>query len=756
MGEPLPCLRELDGIQNGPDFRNVLEAHDESVSRLIDFTKDLEAEIAAYAKASQGASARQQKIADLLCGFKFQHAVNETLTTEDFMIDESLRKFGETLRKQEQQREALMTHIAIIAAELRAVRKDVLGQLKEHTVSHRKQSEAFQGAEEKYLGFSGERSDTALKDADDKMLAEKEAHQRDTVQYINMLRNRPAQSRILIVTQMLRYMEASAAHARTSVQAVEEIRDTLASLPRCVSSQKLALDVRDEQESRLVSEYFSPSQVRPVNVGVKTGYLYLCKTNLLRIPQWTRMFFAYTRATRTLRAVKVKGSTELEVHVDRCAQPTTVVERRFCFEVLTGDKAVLLQARSDEDRRAWMAAMGGVQPVKSVRKKRGGIEDFSVGKGITPQKVSLLQKLMLWLERHFVDVEGIYRVSGQKSKIEKLVNGVLIANQTVDLAVEECATITSAIKAILYELPEPIFTYGMYDSLVSVISLPTKQAQCNKLIEVLYDLPSVNFDVLKMLFRHLQKVLARCDVNKMTINNLGVVFGPTLMRGRGDSLSALADLRACSYVVEVCIDSFSELFEEEKDVPPTPGDEDILSPPASALHTPPVTVAADPLYAPVIIGAPSSAPAAAPVAAAPPQPAPRVPPRPDAGSAARMLPSRPAPQIPSLPAAASQAQIPAVPGPVAAVAALASSELRCSPRRTPQRAPKRPRVLMRALFDCGADDESELAFAKGDVIECLDDPADDPGWRWGLHTVTRKKGLFPENYCEIVPADTQA
>jgi hypothetical protein len=34
----------------------------------------------------------------------------------------------------------------------------------------------------------------------------------------------------------------------------------------------------------------------------------------------------------------------------------------------------------------------------------------------------------------------------------------------------------------------------------------------------------------------------------MVVNNLGVVFGPTLMRSQGDSLSALADLRACSYI----------------------------------------------------------------------------------------------------------------------------------------------------------------------------------------------------------------
>jgi hypothetical protein len=52
-----------------------------------------------------------------------------------------------------------------------------------------------------------------------------------------------------------------------------------------------------------------------------------------------------------------------------------------------------------------MNAMGGLQPVKTMRKKKHTHDDFSVGKGITSQKVSLLQKLMHTVERHFLDTE---------------------------------------------------------------------------------------------------------------------------------------------------------------------------------------------------------------------------------------------------------------------------------------------------------------------------------------------------------------
>jgi hypothetical protein len=71
------------------------------------------------------------------------------------------------------------------------------------------------------------------------------------------------------------------------------------------------------------------------------------------------------------------------------------------------------------------------------------------------------------------NTQGIYRVSGQKSKIEKLVSSVLVMNIPADLTKEDCQTITSAVKSILYDLPEPIFTFSLHDSLVAILGKRT-------------------------------------------------------------------------------------------------------------------------------------------------------------------------------------------------------------------------------------------------------------------------------------------
>jgi hypothetical protein len=56
-------------------------------------------------------------------------------------------------------------------------------------------------------------------------------------------------------------------------------------------------------------------------------------------------------------------------------------------------------------------------------------------------------------------------------------------------------------------------------------------------------------------------------------------------------------------------------------------------------------------------------------------------------------------------------------------------------------------VFARALYDNEAEDETELAFMVGDVIEIL--AKDDSGW-WDAR-LNGKVGSIPANYVEVIP-----
>lgn len=54
-------------------------------------------------------------------------------------------------------------------------------------------------------------------------------------------------------------------------------------------------------------------------------------------------------------------------------------------------------------------------------------------------------------------------------------------------------------------------------------------------------------------------VSANCKQNLMTVANLGVVFGPTLMRPQEETVAAIMDLKFQNIVVEILIENHEKV-----------------------------------------------------------------------------------------------------------------------------------------------------------------------------------------------------
>lgn len=48
--------------------------------------------------------------------------------------------------------------------------------------------------------------------------------------------------------------------------------------------------------------------------------------------------------------------------------------------------------------------------------------------------------------------------------------------------------------------------------------------------------------------------------NRMTVGNLGVCFGPTLLRPKEETMAAIMDIKFCNVVVEVLITNCVQVF----------------------------------------------------------------------------------------------------------------------------------------------------------------------------------------------------
>lgn len=77
---------------------------------------------------------------------------------------------------------------------------------------------------------------------------------------------------------------------------------------------------------------------------------------------------------------------------------------------------------------------------------------------------------------------------------------------------------------------------------------------------LVHRLPKENYKMLHMLMRHLLRVANNSEKNLMTISNLGVCFGPTLLRPEEESVAAIMDIKFGNVVVEILIENCDKVL----------------------------------------------------------------------------------------------------------------------------------------------------------------------------------------------------
>lgn len=76
------------------------------------------------------------------------------------------------------------------------------------------------------------------------------------------------------------------------------------------------------------------------------------------------------------------------------------------------------------------------------------------------------------------------------------------------------------------------------------------------------NVPDVIFIVLHLIVSKiffLCSVANHADKNLMTVSNLGVCFGPTLLRPEEETVAAIMDIKFCNIVVEILIENYDQV-----------------------------------------------------------------------------------------------------------------------------------------------------------------------------------------------------
>ncbi|XP_042554622.1 rho GTPase-activating protein 9 isoform X1 [Dipodomys spectabilis] len=184
------------------------------------------------------------------------------------------------------------------------------------------------------------------------------------------------------------------------------------------------------------------------------------------------------------------------------------------------------------------------------------------------------------VDKRGLDVDGIYRVSGNLAVVQKL--RFLVDRERavtsdgrymfpehpgqesrLDLDSAEwddIHVVTGALKLFLRELPQPLVPPLLLPHFRAALALSESKQRLSQIQELIDTMPKPNHDTLRYLLEHLCRVIAHSDKNRMTPHNLGIVFGPTLFRPEQETSDLAAHALYPGQLVQLLLTDFTSLF----------------------------------------------------------------------------------------------------------------------------------------------------------------------------------------------------
>ncbi|XP_074261345.1 rho GTPase-activating protein 12 isoform X5 [Saimiri boliviensis] len=208
------------------------------------------------------------------------------------------------------------------------------------------------------------------------------------------------------------------------------------------------------------------------------------------------------------------------------------------------------------------------RPTLQAVREKGYIKDQVFGSnlanlcqrenGTVPKFVKLCVE---HVEEHGLDVDGIYRVSGNLAVIQKL-RFAVNHDEKLDLndsKWEDIHVITGALKMFFRELPEPLFTFNHFNDFVNAIKQEPRQ-RVTAVKDLIRQLPKPNQDTMQILFRHLRRVIENGEKNRMTYQSIAIVFGPTLLKPEKETGNIAVHTVYQNQIVELILLELSSIF----------------------------------------------------------------------------------------------------------------------------------------------------------------------------------------------------
>uniref|UniRef100_A0A8C8M9G8 Rho GTPase activating protein 10 n=1 Tax=Oncorhynchus tshawytscha TaxID=74940 RepID=A0A8C8M9G8_ONCTS len=522
---------------DSPVFREKIKAHEAELDKTNRFIKELYKDGKNLINATKQLALAQRKFAQSLGEFQFEY-IGDAKTDDERCIDESLQEFSNFLKNLEDQRELMMTFVLLtslisLSPCSFSICSSMLCPFKAERKKYEKETEKYYSSLEKLLNMSAKKKEPQLQEADSQVETIRQHFQEESLDYVCKLQEIQERKKFDCVEPMLAFFQTVFTFYHQGFELANDFNHYKKALQINIQNTRSRFEGTRVEVFELMKRIREvPQEYRQTSPISSEGYLYVQEK---RPPpfgsSWVKRYCTFVKEQKILHMVTFDhrsggkmGETE-SVTLKSCVRKTTdMLDRRFCLDIEITDRpgtVLTVQSLSEDDHKFWIHAMGGKEPVK-------------------PCKLCLLTG---------INDQGLYRVVGVSSKVQKLLS-LMIDEKSNDVDLSTCEdwdvkTITSTLKLYLSQL------HNQGGS-------PESRSQAIHCL--VHKLPEKNRLVLGLLMKHLATVAAHSKLNLMTVANLGVVFGPTLMRPQEDTVAAIMDLKFQNIVVEILIEQHEKIF----------------------------------------------------------------------------------------------------------------------------------------------------------------------------------------------------
>uniref|UniRef100_A0A4W6C8Y8 Rho GTPase activating protein 42 n=1 Tax=Lates calcarifer TaxID=8187 RepID=A0A4W6C8Y8_LATCA len=500
----LPTLEFSDSFLDSPDFRERLKCHEIELERTNKFIKELIKDGNMLITALKNLSAAVQKFSQSLQEFQFE-CIGDAETDDEVNIAQSFKEFSQLLNTVEEERRRLIQNADdVLITPLEKFRKEQIGAAKDGKKKFDKETEKYYSTLERHLNLSSKKKEAYLQEADTQIDKERQLFYDASLEYVFKIQEVQEKKKFEFVEPLLAFLQGLFTFYHEGYELAHEFEPYKQQLQFNLQNTRNNFVSTKQEVEKLMKRIRSADQdYKPPGQWTMEGFLYVQEKRPLGCT-WTRHYCTYEKGSKTFTMSntenKSAGKQPEMFKLKSCIRrKTDSIDKRFCFdiEVVERHGVMTLQALSESNRRLWLEAMDGKEPVRNSASSKAPVD------------------------------------------------------MDLDPETWDNKTITSGLKNYLRS------------------ACPTKSDDQNYRVcavhALVHKLPERNKEMLELLIKHLVTVSTQSQNNLMTVSNLGVIFGPTLMRSQEETVAAMMNIKFQNIVVEILIENFNKIFHQPPD-----------------------------------------------------------------------------------------------------------------------------------------------------------------------------------------------